>query len=75
MNQTFEILRRDMSRDTADKAGLADRYMVGIRTIEAWQSAGIILGTRQGKRTFYDVEDCDRRLRKFQNPKESYAHN
>jgi hypothetical protein len=75
MNQEFEILRGDVSRDTTDKAGLADRYMVGIRTIEAWQSAKIIQGTRQGKRIFYDVENCDRRLRQFQNPKETYAHN
>ena len=50
MNQTFDILGRAASRDTIDKAGLADRYMVGIRTIEGWMSAGIIAGTRRGKR-------------------------
>ena len=50
MNQAFDILGRAASRDTADKAGLADRYMVGIRTIEGWMSAGIIAGTRRGKR-------------------------
>jgi hypothetical protein len=49
--------------------------MVGIRTIEAWQSARIIQGTRQGKRIFYDVEDCDCRLLQFKNPKDNYAHN
>ncbi|MGA3179483.1 MAG: hypothetical protein ABSF38_03980 [Verrucomicrobiota bacterium] len=75
MNQEFQILRSDVSRDATDKAGLAERYMVGIRTIEAWQSARIIQGTRQGKRIFYDVEDCDRRLLQFKNPKDNYAHN
>lgn len=62
-------------RTVTDKRGLAERYMVGVRTIEEWHGTGIIHGTRQGKRIFFDVENCDCRLRQFQNPKETYAHN
>ena len=75
MNQAFDILGRAASRDTADKAGLADRYMVGIRTIEGWMSAGIIEGTRRGKRIVFDVAECDGRLRRFNNQKEIYGNN
>ena len=60
---------------TADKRGLAGRYMVGVRTIEEWHGSGIIRGTRQGKRIFFDVGDCDRRLLQFRNQKETYANN
>jgi len=49
--------------------------MVGVRTIEAWQSAEIIHGTRQGKRIIFNVGDCDRRLLQFGNQKETYANN
>lgn len=75
MNKAFETLRSDVSRDTTDKAGLADRYMVGVRTIEEWHGIGIIRGTRQGKRIFFDVGDCDRRLLQFKNQKETYGNN
>jgi hypothetical protein len=60
---------------TADKRGLAERYMVGVRTIEEWHGIGIIHGTRQGKRIFFDVGDCDRRLLQFGNHKETYGNN
>jgi hypothetical protein len=33
-------------RITTDKRGLAARYGVGIRTVEAWQGDGIIIGSR-----------------------------
>jgi hypothetical protein len=75
MNQAFEILRSDVSRDTTDKAGLADRYMVCVRTIEEWHGTGIIHGTRQGKQIFFDVGDCDHRLKKFSNQKGTYERN
>ena len=60
---------------TTDKRGLADRYMVGVRTIESWYGTGIILGTRHGKRLIFDVGDCDRRLLQFKNQKDSYGNN
>ena len=63
------------TRATADKRGLAERYMVGVRTIEEWHGSGIIRGMRQGKRIFFDVGDCDRRLLQFRNHKETYANN
>jgi hypothetical protein len=49
--------------------------MVGVRTIEEWHGIGIIHGTRHGKRIFFDVGDCDRRLLQFKNPKDNYGHN
>lgn len=60
---------------TADKRGLAERYMVGVRTIEEWHGIGIIHGMRQGKRIFFDVGDCDRRLKQFSNQKGTYERN
>jgi len=60
---------------TTDKRGLAARYMVGIRTVEAWNGDGIIIGTRHGKRLIFDVGDCDRRLLQFKNQKDSYGNN
>ena len=38
-------MESEIVRTITDKRGLAERYMVGIRTIEAWQSKGIIHGT------------------------------
>jgi hypothetical protein len=49
--------------------------MVGIRTVEAWNGDGIIIGTRHGKRLIFDVGDCDRRLLQFKNQKDSYGNN
>jgi len=60
---------------TADKRGLAERYMVGVRTIEEWHGTGIIHGTRHGKRIFFDVGDCDSRLKQFSNQKGTYGRN
>ncbi len=62
-------------RITTDKRGLAARYRVGIRTIEAWKGDGIIIGTRHGKRIIFDVGDCDRRLLTFRNQKDTYGNN
>ncbi|MEI8289770.1 MAG: hypothetical protein WCH99_09875 [Verrucomicrobiota bacterium] len=64
-----------MTRATADKRGLAERYMVGVRTIEEWHGIGIIRGTRQGKRIFFDVGDCDSRLKQFSNQEGTYERN
>jgi hypothetical protein len=60
---------------TADKRGLAERYMVGVRTIEEWHGTGIIHGTRQGKRIFFNVGDCDQRLKQFSNQRGTYERN
>ena len=70
--ENFELVTASV---TVDKRGLADRYMIGIRTVEAWQSAKIIRGTRQGKRIFFDVGDCDRCLKQFSNQKGTYERN
>ena len=70
--ENFELVTASV---TVDKRGVADRYLIGIRTVEAWQSAKIIHGTRQGKRIFFDVGDCDRRLLQFKNQKETYGNN
>ncbi|MEI6781719.1 MAG: hypothetical protein WCQ21_12460 [Verrucomicrobiota bacterium] len=74
MKESSNIAQTTIMPATADKGGLADRYMVGIRTIEKWQGAGIIQGTRRGRRIFFDVLDCDCRLRNFRN-KECYGRN
>ncbi len=75
MSNSFGKIESESSHVTADKRGLAERYMVGIRTIEEWHGIGIIHGTRQGKRIFFDVGDCDRRLLQFRNQKELYGNN
>ena len=62
-------------RITTDKRGLAARYRVGIRTVEAWKGYGIIIGTRHGKRIIFDVGDCDSRLKQFSNQKGTYERN
>ncbi len=69
------ILKTNGDGATVDKRGLADRYMVGVRTVEAWQGDGIILGTRLGKRILFDVGDCDRRLLQFKNQKDPCGNN
>lgn len=68
----FEL---DLLRVTVDKRGLAERYMVGIRTIKEWHGSGIIHGTRQGKRIVFNVGDCDRHLKQFSNQKGTYERN
>jgi hypothetical protein len=75
MTDLFGKIEPGTTHATADKRGLAERYMVGVRTIEAWQSAEIIHGTRQGKRIIFNVGDCDRRLLQFGNQKETYTNN
>ena len=49
-------------RSRVEKAKLAKRYLVGVRTIENWQSWNIIRGSLEGGKTFFDPEECDRRL-------------
>ena len=70
--ENFELVTASV---TADKRGLAERYMVGVRTIEEWHGTGIIHGTRHGKRIFVDVGDCDSRLKQFSNQKGTYGRN
>ncbi len=70
--ENFELVTASV---TADKRGLAERYMVGVRTIEEWHGSGIIRGTRQGKRIYFDVGDCDSRLKQFSNQKGTYGRN
>ena len=70
--ENFELVTASV---TADKRGLAERYMVGVRTIEEWHGSGIIRGTRQGKRIYFDVGDCDSRLKQFSNQKGTYERN
>ena len=46
----------------ATKVVLAARYGVGIRTIENWHYAGIILAGFEHGQAVFDVADCDERL-------------
>jgi len=74
MNEGITIPEPKMACLT-DKRGLANRYMVGKRTIESWLGDKIIRGIRRGKRIFFDAEECDRRLQQFSNHKEIYGNN
>ena len=67
MNKLSYLANSAGSQSVADKRGLAARYMVGVRTIEKWQAAGIIDGERKGLRNYFDVAQCDGRLLKFRN--------
>lgn len=75
MSESLNIIETENRSASADKRGLAERYMVGVRTIEEWHGTGIIHGTRHGKRIFFDVGDCDRRLKQFSNQKGTYERN
>ena len=75
MSNSFGKIESESSPVTADKRGLAERYMVGVRTIEEWHGTGIIHGTRQGKRIYFDVGDCDSRLKQFSSQKGTYERN
>jgi hypothetical protein len=50
-----------------DKPGLAARYVVGIRTVENWQEAEIILGQMEKHKWTFDVQECDLRLFEHSN--------
>ena len=45
-----------------DKRALAAHYGVGVRTIENWYYARIIVGQINGRKLEFDVADCSRRL-------------
>ena len=75
MSESLNIIETENRSASADKRGLAERYMVGVRTIEEWHGSGVIHGTRQGKRIFFDVGDCDRCLKQFSNQKGTYERN
>lgn len=45
-----------------DKRGLADRYMISIRTVEEWQAQGLIRCTGRKRKNHYDPMECDRLL-------------
>ena len=44
------------------KRTLAERYHVGVRTIENWQYSGIICARFEKRRAVFDVVECDERL-------------
>ncbi len=46
MSKSLNIIETENHRAMVDKRGLAARYGVGIRTVEAWQGDGIIIGSR-----------------------------
>jgi len=58
-----------------DKSGLADRYMISIRTVEAWEARGFIRSCGRKWKKFYDPAECDRRLLQASNRKEPYELN
>jgi hypothetical protein len=53
------------------KSELKMRYLVGARTIEAWQAKGIIRGVLEKGKWTFDVEDCDRMLFKRSSDEKS----
>ena len=75
MSNSLGKIESESSLVTVDKRGLAERYMVGVRTIEEWHGTGIIHGTRHGKRIYFDVAECDRHLLQFRNQRETYGNN
>lgn len=62
--QTGELHARSVRpvSGKVDKRSLARRYQVGIRTVENWQSRGIIRAGREHGEAVFDVLDCDNRL-------------
>ena len=62
MNASFNKPELEANQILMDKQALADRYQVGVHTIERWQAAGIIDGERRGSRNYYHLEDSERRL-------------
>lgn len=49
-------------RARVTKRTLAERYHVGVRTIENWQYSGIICARFEKRRAVFDVVECDERL-------------
>ena len=62
MNTSFNKPELEANQILMDKLTLADRYQVGVHTIERWQAAGIIDGERRGLRNYYHLEDSEQRL-------------
>jgi len=58
-----------------DKHGLADRYMVSIRTVEEWEAQGFIRSCGRKLKNLYNPEECDRRLLQPSTRKEPYESN
>ena len=58
-----------------DKSGLADRYMISIRTVEAWEAQGFIRSCGRKLKSYYNPEECERRLLHSSNRKEPYELN
>jgi hypothetical protein len=58
-----------------DKHGLADRYMISIRTVEEWEAQGFIRSCGRKLKNYYNPEECDRRLLQPSNQKEPYEPN
>jgi hypothetical protein len=51
-----------LGRPRIEKPSLADRYLVGIRTIENWLAREVICGSLESGKVMFDPEECDRRL-------------
>jgi hypothetical protein len=60
--KTIELTEEAKVSGRVDKASLADRYLVGLRTLENWQASGIISGILEKNRWTFDAQDCDDRL-------------
>ena len=62
--KTSDIADTDDKPSDAEtnKAGLARRFGVGVRTIENWLNRHIITGRMAGGEIFFDVADSDARL-------------
>jgi len=60
--KTIGLIEEAKVRGRVNKASLADRYLVGCRTIENWQARGIIVGQLVGNKWMFDARNCDKRL-------------
>jgi hypothetical protein len=58
-----------------DKHGLADRYMISIRTVKEWEAQGFIRSCGRKLKNYYNPAGCDRRLLQPSNRKEPYEPN
>ena len=66
-NSSAKILR-------TTKSGLAERYQVGIRTIQNWHYSGVIYAHFEHGRAMFDVADCDERLLGYDKGKPGPAY-
>ena len=74
MQQIEEVKTASIS-PRVNKSALANRYVVGIRTLENWQAEKIIRGQMEKHKWMFDVQECDQRLFEHSNRTKSPKDN